>query len=90
MILVTELVDGNSLFELIHSKYHKQKYKELQDIDKAKIGLQLAKGLKHLHNNNIIHRDIKPANVLIDKHTKDVKVTDFGLTVDLLRLGTHY
>ena len=28
----------------------------------------------------IAHRDIKPANVLLDKTTKTVKVTDFGVS----------
>jgi serine/threonine protein kinase len=37
-------------------------------------------GLNYLHERNIIHRDIKPENVLIDKQTKQVRITDFGLS----------
>ncbi|HIQ39140.1 MAG TPA: PEGA domain-containing protein [Methanothermococcus okinawensis] len=39
---------------------------------------QIAEGLRHAHNKNIIHRDIKPSNILL---TEDLtpKITDWGL-----------
>eukprot|EP00798_Chlamydomonas_sp_ICE-L_P026240 gene26239-17337_t len=42
-----------------------------------KIGLDVIKGLYHLHPT-IIHRDLKPANVLLDLHN-NAMITDFGL-----------
>lgn len=41
---------------------------------------QIAKGVKYLHDNDLLHRDLKPANILIDPHTLDVKIGDFGLS----------
>lgn len=43
---------------------------------------QLAKGLLHIHLNNLVHRDIKPSNVLISTAYWPVKVkwADFGLS----------
>ncbi|MDQ0567472.1 serine/threonine-protein kinase [Mycoplasma yeatsii] len=40
---------------------------------------QIAKGLKEIHDSNIIHRDVKPANILITKHQK-AKISDFGIS----------
>ncbi|XP_076139092.1 uncharacterized protein LOC143122151 isoform X2 [Alosa pseudoharengus] len=40
---------------------------------------EFLKGLKDLHEANVIHRDIKPHNVLIDKDGR-VRLADFGLS----------
>ncbi len=46
--------------------------------------LQLAKGLEHIHQKELVHRDIKPENVLIwvNPNTNQVliKWADFGLS----------
>ena len=45
---------------------------------RANIALGTARGLCHLHANNIIHGDIKSGNILLDKHFEP-KIGDFGL-----------
>ena len=60
--------------------------------------LQVAKGLKHCHDNSIVHLDIKPANVLVTSRGV-CKLADFGCShrlennqelkpVDVLTPGT--
>jgi len=39
---------------------------------------QIAEGLKHAHDKNIIHRDIKPSNILLTPNLIP-KITDWGL-----------
>ena len=41
--------------------------------------LQIAQGVKHVHNQGLIHRDLKPNNCFIDD-AGVVKVGDFGLS----------
>lgn len=43
-----------------------------------KIFIQVAKGLKHLHDQDMIYRDVKPANILIYQDLS-AKLIDFGL-----------
>ena len=70
--IVMELVDGNSLGEIIAADGH---LPEPVAIDYA---AQIASGLAYAHRQGLLHRDIKPANVLV---TKDdvVKLSDFGI-----------
>ena len=49
----------------------------LRDL-RANIATGTAKGLCHLHANNIIHGDIKSGNILLDRHFEP-KIGDFGL-----------
>src|SRR5262245_7778554 len=44
----------------------------------AELGLHVAEGLSHAHEQSIIHRDIKPSNLMLDGQGK-VWITDFGL-----------
>jgi WD40 repeat protein/serine/threonine protein kinase len=44
----------------------------------ARVGLQVASGLEHAHQQGVLHRDIKPSNLLLDTRGT-VWITDFGL-----------
>ncbi len=39
---------------------------------------QMCRGLKAIHDRDILHRDLKPANILIDAKSV-IKITDFGV-----------
>lgn len=67
-----ELVEGRSLQEELSSgrRFH---WREV-----ARIGIEVAKALKHAHDRGIVHRDLKPANLMVDSQDH-VKLTDFGI-----------
>lgn len=40
----------------------------------------LLEGVEYLHKNGVCHRDLKPENLLLEKHTRHLKIIDFGLS----------
>ncbi len=73
--IAMEYVDGCTLKEIIQNKA------PLSNEQTISVALQIAEGLMHAHNHNVIHRDIKPQNILVTKDGKhgNIKVTDFGI-----------
>ena len=59
-----------------------ENFSKLEDSSKRNLLHQLAHGMRHLHNINIVHRDIKPQNVLITS-AGVVKISDMGLAKKL-------
>src|SRR4051794_7044960 len=74
--LVSELVDGRSLAELMRAG-------ALSDRDVARIGSTLCDALRHAHSRGVIHRDVKPQNVMVVAEPAVgagfAKLTDFGV-----------
>jgi tRNA A-37 threonylcarbamoyl transferase component Bud32 len=73
--IVMACVDGMNLQELLEEK------KLLPPQEAARIALDVARGLKAVHEEGIIHRDIKPPNILLSQKG-EVKIVDFGLALD--------
>ncbi len=53
------------------------------------IGLQIVNSLDALYRQRVIHKDIKPANILINYHTRQVKLIDFSIASLLPRETQH-
>lgn len=71
-LLISELVDGRTLAELIAADC-------LADEEVLEIGLALTEALVHAHARRVVHRDIKPQNVLVpEAGAVAAKLTDFG------------
>ena len=43
------------------------------------IATQIAQSLHELHRHQVIHKDLKPANILLNPHTRQVKLADFSI-----------
>nr|GLL28399.1 serine/threonine-protein kinase STY46-like isoform X2 [Ipomoea trifida] len=73
LCIVTEYMSGGSVYDYLHKQKGSFKLPDL-----LKVGIDVAKGMNYLHQNNIIHRDLKAANLLMDEN-EVVKVADFGV-----------
>jgi serine/threonine protein kinase len=69
-----ELVSGISLLAYLKS----QPGKKIGEQECVFIYSQILKGMAYLHDLNIVHRDLKLDNLIIDVHTKHVKIIDYG------------
>lgn len=66
----------------------KQRTEPIAAKEAAELVAQLADGVEHAHQRNVLHRDLKPSNVLLwappEGGTPVPKLTDFGLAKSLL------
>jgi serine/threonine protein kinase len=80
MNLLLKLVDPCSL------EYFLDTHANDQHVDEYRVWnmiADLALGLKHLHDLNIVHLDMKPSNVFITEEGS-LKIGDFGMAMCLL------
>jgi serine/threonine protein kinase len=70
--LVLEYVNGPSLEKRL------QEEGPMPPADALAVILQVAEGLRFLHDNQVLHRDIKPGNIYLDADGQ-AKLGDFGL-----------
>jgi serine/threonine protein kinase len=50
----------------------------LPDAETMRLATEMAAGLAHAHEHDLVHRDLKPANVLFDAEDR-AKIADFGI-----------
>lgn len=70
--LAIEFIEGGSLQQRLTAEGR-------LGVDEAvKLVGQIARGLQHAHERNIVHRDIKPGNIMLTTEG-DAVITDFGI-----------
>ena len=74
--LVMEYITGKTVAQLISEQGR------LPAADATELTRQVALGLEHLHQKDLLHRDVNPSNILVDQEGT-AKLTDLGLAIDL-------
>ena len=75
--MVMEYADGGDLYRKIKESYVRKRLFEESEI--WRIFIQLVKGLKALHDLNILHRDLKSSNVFLN-NDGSVKLGDLNVS----------
>jgi len=88
--IVMELCGKRDLSALLKDKT--VKFTQLQNV---RCMIDIAKGMKYLHDIGIVHRDLKPGNILVGATDGKMKICDFGTSknvtsVDGTFCGTSY
>lgn len=94
LCIVMEYADGGDLENKINNHIKNRKHIDEKEI--MQYFLQIAQGLKALHDKKIIHRDIKAANIFLFKSSNLVKIGDLNVSkvyrsgVNFTQTGTPY
>jgi serine/threonine-protein kinase len=75
-MIVFEYVEGKNLERVLGDSGR------LTEAALLRVGIQMARALRYLHEQGFIHRDIKPANVLLQSDGL-LRIIDFGLARSL-------
>ena len=70
--MVFEHLPGGTLEDLLQADT------PLDDLETERIATEVAAGLAHAHENDVVHRDLKPANIVFDGEGR-AKISDFGI-----------
>ena len=62
-LMITEYMDGGSLYDLIHKKQNTDVW--LTDERFLNICEDIALGMNYLHSRKVLHCDLKSSNVLV-------------------------
>lgn len=71
------------VFDYFHNDLKKYFNKNKHSISMNEINhylYQILLAINYCHSQRIYHRDLKPQNILINEHTKQIKIADFGLS----------
>jgi serine/threonine protein kinase len=81
VVLILDLMQGGDL------QFHLSNRSKQWPMDRVQFwAAQIALGLEHLHENNIVYRDLKPENVLLDQYG-NCCISDFGLACQMSSIG---
>lgn len=75
--IVLEYLEGKDMFDYLQKRSFK-----IGEPRAKQIALQIAEGLRYLHNYGIVHRDLKLENVMMTNDSDEAvaKLVDFGLS----------
>ena len=77
-ILITDLYKGGDLLQYLLTR----DVSRLPELEAGLIVLQIARGIKDIHDGGVVHRDIKHLNIFLSdvSKTPNVRIGDFGLS----------
>eukprot|EP01004_Peranema_trichophorum_P003793 NODE_275_length_3048_cov_67.677949_g239_i0.p1 GENE.NODE_275_length_3048_cov_67.677949_g239_i0~~NODE_275_length_3048_cov_67.677949_g239_i0.p1 ORF type:complete len:650 (+),score=114.08 NODE_275_length_3048_cov_67.677949_g239_i0:75-2024(+) len=81
LVFITELMTSGTLREFII----KQRSQTVRRKIMKNFCVQILEGLRYLHDKHIIHRDLKCDNIFLNGNRGEVKIGDFGLSINKVK-----
>jgi len=75
--IIMENVSGGDLFDYVAQKG------QLSECEARNKFNMIMRGVEYCHKLNIAHRDLKLENILVDQGKENVKIADFGLSIEM-------
>jgi serine/threonine protein kinase len=85
--LLMELMERGSLYSILHSNFASP-FAPTSTIERLRLALDIADGMRFLHHSGVVHRDLKSGNVLVSGDGR-AKIADFGLSSYHQQAQTH-
>ena len=79
LLLLLSICENGALNSYLKGLKERNAAATLDDSECARMGLEIAGGVQHLHANRLVHRDLAARNVLVGAQIT-MKVADFGLS----------
>ena len=76
--LLMELMERGSLYSILHDSTDNP-HAPRTNIERLRLAVDVADGMRFLHYSNVVHRDLKSGNVLVGADGR-AKIADFGLS----------
>ena len=86
--IITEYCCKGSLHDMLHREQTLSDTLVDNFEEKVRIALEIAAGMKFLHESRVLHRDLKSANILLD-NAGHVKIAVFGISKSVSTIETH-
>jgi DNA-binding transcriptional regulator YhcF (GntR family) len=83
LYFIMGFVDGESLESML------ARVGRVDPVEARRILVEVADALDYAHRLGLVHRDVKPDNILIDKTSRHVILTDFGIAKQQASHGTQ-
>eukprot|EP00122_Pirum_gemmata_P003803 Pgem_evm1s3449 len=76
---VKGVIENEEEIAIITPYYHNARttQQHLSEEVISSFSLQIANGIKHMHDHNVVHRDIKLENIVVDNDGKTCQIIDF-------------